>query len=92
MSNRTRHDSVNRLHLAAQGAEKAGLEFPSERRDALMEAHDALGDDVVAEVLEAYTASEPTRRQVADLKRRLGVVSSGTSHWDKVATTAATRR
>lgn len=87
-----RHSSVRRLHLAAQGAEEAGLEFPPERRDALMEAHDALGATTVAEVLEAYAASKPTRRQVADLKRRLGVATSGSCRWDEVATTAATRR
>lgn len=87
-----RHSSVRRLHLAAQGAEEAGLEFPPERRDALMAAYAALGHVKVAEVLEAYAASKPSRRQVAELKRRLGVVSSGTSRWDEVATTAAVKR
>ena len=92
MSNRSRHQSVRRLHLAAQGAEEAGLEFPPERREALMAAYAALGPEKVAEALEAYTASEPTRRQVADLKRRLGVASGGRSTWDEVATTAAVKR
>ena len=87
-----RHNSVRRLHLAAQGAEEAGLEFPTERREALMAAYAALGPTTVAEVLEAYAASKPSRRQVADLKRRLGVASEGRSTWDEVATTAATRR
>ena len=87
-----RHSSVRRLHLAAQGAEEAGLKFPPERRDALMAAYAALGPIAVAEVLEAYAASKPTRRQVADLKRRLGVGTSGSCRWDEVATTAAVKR
>lgn len=87
-----RHSSVRRLHLAAQEAAEY-LDFENPRlRDALMEAHDALGATTVAEVLEAYAASKPTRRQVADLKRRLGVATSGTSRWDEVATTAAVKR
>ena len=57
-----------------------------------MEAYDDLGPTTVAEVLEAYAASKPTRRQVADLKRRLGIATSGTSRWDEVATTAAVKR
>jgi hypothetical protein len=92
MGIRTRHNSVRRLHLAAQEAEDVGLEFSPERRDALMAAYAALGAEAVAEVLEAYTASKPSRRQVAELKRRLGVASGGRSTWDEVATTAATRR
>lgn len=92
MSNRTRHNSVRRLQTAAQGAQQAGLEFPTERREALMAAYAALGPIAVAEVLEAYAASKPTRRQVADLKRRLGVATSGSCRWDEVATTAAVKR
>ena len=57
-----------------------------------MEAHAALGPIAVAEVLEAYAASKPSRRQVADLKRRLGVANKSRSTWDEVASIAATRR
>ena len=92
MSNRTRHQSVRRLQTAAAEAAEY-LDFENPRlREALMEAHAALGPTTVAEVLEAYAASKPTRRQVADLKRRLGVASEGRSTWDEVATTAAVKR
>lgn len=92
MGIRTRHNSVRRLQTAAaEVAEYLDFESPS-LREALMEAYDDLGPTTVAEVLEAYAASKPSRRQVAELKKRLGVVSSGTSRWDEVATTAATRR
>ena len=87
-----RHSSVRRLHLAAQEAAEY-LDFENPRlREALMEAHEDLGATTVAEILEAYAASKPTRRQVAELKRRLGVGTSGSCRWDEVATTAATRR
>ena len=87
-----RHSSVRRLHLAAQEAAEY-LDFENPRlREALMEAHAALGPIAVAEVLEAYAASKPSRRQVADLKRRLGVANKSRSTWDEVASIAATRR
>ena len=92
MSNRTRHQSVRRLQTAAaEVAEYLDFESPS-LREALMSAYEDLGPTTVAEVLEAYAASKPTRRQVADLKRRLGIATSGTSRWDEVATTAAVKR
>ena len=87
-----RHSSVRRLHLAAQEAAEY-LDFENPRlREALMEAHAALGPIAVAEVMEAYAASKPSRRQVADLKRRLGVANKSRSTWDEVASIAATRR